>query len=149
MFSNRYNLPTIIYNISLHAGGCSNCLTEFDIFVQTSSVDNAQTAGSHDVEISFVGGEKQKFSLTNIPKKSQAKLYSFALTDCFTIFDPTNITVIAVNTDGWNIETIVTTFTDDKGRTYSGSINRKVNRWVDHKNRPEQERFVLALKNHG
>ncbi len=149
----RYILYTYIapcHNIPfLYSGSCSNCLTNFDIFVQTSGVVNAQTIGSHDVEISFRGGEKQKFSLTNIPGKKQAILYNFVLQDCFTIFDLTNITVIAVSTDGWNIQAIDTTFIDDHGRYFSGSINRNVNRWVDHEDRPEHERFVLALQNHG
>ncbi len=38
---------------------------------------------------------------------------------------------------------------DDKGRYFSGTFNRNVNRWVDNKDRPEHKRFVLALQNHG
>ncbi len=126
-------------------------MTDFNIFVQTSGVLDAETTGAHDVEISFEGGEKQKFSMTNIPNKNQAKLYNFALNNCFTIFDVTNITVIAVSTNGWNIQAIVTSFIDDKGRYFSGSIDHNVNSWVDHGDSiwPERERFVLALQNHG
>ena len=69
--------------------------------------------------------------------------------ECVTIFDVTEIKLIAVSTDGWNIETIVTTFADNKGRTYSGSIDRNVNRWVDHQDKPEYESYVLNLSRHG
>ncbi len=120
------------------------------MFVQTSSgAANALAIGSYDVEISFVGGEKQRVHLPDIPLQNQAKLYSFALKDCFTIFDVTNITLIAVSTDGWNIQSIVTYFVDDKGRYFSGSIDRNVYSWVDHKDKPEHKSFVLNLSSHG
>ncbi len=109
----------------------------------------AETAGSQDVVIFFANGKKQGMSLTNIPNKNQAKLYSFALKECSTILDVAKISVQAASTDGWNIETIVTTFADNKGRTYSGSIDRKVNRWIDHNDKPEYEKFDLKLSNHG
>ncbi len=89
--------------------------------------------------------------MPGLPPKGTAKLFSINLTalKCVTIFDVTEIRLIAVSTDGWNIETIVTTFADNKGRTYSGSIDRNVNRWVDHKDKPEYESFVLNLASHG
>ncbi len=128
-------------------------MTGFDIFAQTSGISYAQSTGPHDIQVSLASPENvatEKFTITDIPNKvNQAVLYTFALKECFTIFDVTNITLIAVSTDGWNIETIVTTFVDNGGRTYSGSIDRKVNRWVDHGDKPEYESFVLHLSNHG
>ncbi len=43
---------------------------------------------------------------------------------------------------------IVTTFADDQGRVYLGSIDRNVDRWIDLKAKPEYERFELNLIAH-
>ncbi len=126
-------------------------MTGFDIFAQTSDVQFAESLGSHDVEILFADGQKAGWKLDNLPNKNTAKLFKFDLTalECVTIFDVTEIKLIAESTDGWNIETIVTTLADNKGRTYSGSIDRNVNRWVDHGEKPEFESYVLNLSSHG
>ncbi len=138
---------------STHAGRPTfSCLTGFDVFAQTSGIKYAESAGTHNVEIMFTNGEKKTFKLTGLPPKNAAKLFSFDLpeiTQCFSIFDVANITVVAKTTKGWNIKTIVTIFADNKGRTYSGSIDRKVNRWIDHKDEPKSESFVLNLSRHG
>ncbi len=147
------SLPSCIH-FSTHAGDSScSCLTGFDIFAQTSGVTYAESpGGTHDVEILLANGEKKTLELTEFPPKNAAKLFSFDLPDntqCVSIFDIAKITVVAKSTEGWNIETIVTIFADNKGRTYSGSIDRKVNRWVDHNDKPEYESFVLNLSSHG
>ncbi len=131
-----------------------NCLTGFDIFVETSGVKYAESKGSHEAEILFSNGQKKTLKLTKLPAKNAAKLYNFdeiaENTQCKTIFDVANITVVAKSEKGWNIETIVTIFADNKGRTYSGSIDRNVNRWIDLDNdKPERESFVLSLTRHG
>ncbi len=125
---------------------CS-CLTGFDVFAETSTTKWAESSREgHNIQISFTGGKNQVFRLDGIPNKGKSKRYSFAIdtsSECHNIFDVADITILARSTDGWNIRAIVTTFADDKGRTYSGSIDRNVNRWVDHKDKPVYESFVL------
>ena len=130
-----------------------NCLTGFDIFVETSGIKYAESKGSHVAEIMFSNGQKKTLKLSKLPDKNAAKLYSFdeiteINTQCKTIFDVANITVVAKSEKGWNIETIVTIFADNMGRTYSGSIDRNVDRWIDHNDKPEYESFALNLNCH-
>ena len=96
-------------------------MTAFDVFVQTSDLSASTSSGPHEIEISFKRGDNQTFQLTGLPGVNQAKLFSFDIdntSDCYSIFDVESITVRAVSTDGWNIQTIVTIFTDSKDRTY-------------------------------
>ncbi len=126
-------------------------MTVLNVFVQTSDVSYAASSGTHEIQVIFDEGKNQTFLLTALPGVKRAKLFSFDIdttSDCYSIFDVKSIIVRAVSTDGWNIETIVTTLTDSKGHTYSGSIDNEVDRWIDHNDLPEYENFVLSVSGH-
>ena len=137
------------------AEGCA-CMESISLWVKTSNKDKAQTDEKHELEVKLTNGEIRAFKLSKIPKKRKSKLYTFNLDDpaskikCLSIFDIEGIAINAIGTNGWNINSAVTFLGDTAGRTFTGSIDRNVNAWVDHKDkdRPERERLELSLTEH-
>ena len=139
-------IKKIAFTVFPHTTG-STFLTGFDVLVQTSDTNGANKPQSNDIEVTFTSGVKETIKMTGLPDQGQAKLFSFDLIpnqQFYSISDVDQIAVIATSTIGWKIQTIVTTFTDNEGNTYSGSIDSNVNHWIQLDNQhPEYESFVL------
>ena len=129
-------------------------MESIDLWVKTSEVTYAESSGSHQLEVKLTNSETRDFKLTEIPGKGQSKLYTFDLDDpagqmkCVSIFDVESIAINAISTDGWNIESATTVLADTAKRTFTGSIDRNINAWVDHQDLPEYERLELSLTGH-
>ena len=142
---------------SIPAEGCA-CIESIDLWVKTSTVQYAESSGSHQLEVTLTSGEKRHhyFDITELPGKGQSKLYTFDLVvidsngqmKCVSIFDIESIAINAVSKDGWNINSAVTVFADTAKRTFTGSIDRNINAFVDHEDKPEFDRIELTLTGH-
>ena len=125
-----------------------------ELWVKTSTLYWAESTGPHQLEVGLSHGEKRYFKLTGIPYKGKSKLYTFDLDDparqmrCVSIFDIESIAINAICKDGWNINSATTVLTDTAKRTFTGSIDRNINAWVDHGDKPEYERLELTLTGH-
>ena len=126
-------------------------MKSIDLFAKTSTAANAESLGFHELEVKLTNDEKRRFNITGIPSKGQSKLYTFDLDDaagqmkCVSIFDIKSIAINAKYTDGWNINSAVTVLADSAGRTFTGSIDRNINAWVD---KPNYMRVDLTLTGH-
>ena len=131
--------------------GCA-CLRTVDLFAKTSSVNGAESYGTHQLQIKRLNGESDNFTLSDLPGKDKSKLWTFNLSDpmvrCAFIFDIESIAINAISGDGWNINTAVTVLVDSKDRVFTGSIDRGINAWVDHLDLPEYESIKLTLTGH-
>ena len=125
-----------------------------DLWVKTTTVKYAESSGTHRLEVKLTNSETRDFKLSGLPGKGQSKLYTFNLNDpagnmkCVSVFDIKSIAIKAVSTDGWQISCAVTVLADTAGRTFTGSIDRGINTWVDHNDKPEYERLELSLTGH-
>ena len=106
------------------------------------------------LEVTLVNSEKRRFTLTDIPLGGQSKLWTFdldnsqAVMNCVSVFDVNSIALVAASTDGWRVNSTVTILQDSRNRTYTGSIDRNVNTWVDLNSKPERKRRELTLTGH-
>ena len=138
---------------SIPTEGCA-CMKFIDLFVETSTSDWAESTGPHQLEVGLSNGEKRQFELTGPPDKGESKLYTFDLDDpagqmkCVSIFDIESIAINAVSTNGWRINSATTVLEDTAKRYFTGSIDRNINAWVDHEDKPEYERLELTLTGH-
>lgn len=123
-----------------------------DLLIKTSTVNGAESYGTHQLQIKRFNGESDNFTLSGLPVKDQSKLFTFNLNDpmvrCASIFDIESIAINAISGDGWNINTAVTILADSKDRVFTGSIDRGINAWVDHLDLPEYESLKLSLTGH-
>ena len=154
-----YVPPEINSNhFSVQNSGCA-CLRTIDLWAKTSTKFYAESPGKgHQLEVKFMDGYNKKFALSEIPGKDESKLWTFSLEDpagelpvkCPSIYDIKSITINAVSTEGWNVNSAVTILADSSGRTFTGSIDRNINAWVDHndKKNPIFEHLELTLTSH-
>ena len=125
-----------------------------DLWVKTSTLAPAASSGTHELQVTLTNGEKRNFTLSGLPEKGETQLYTFDLDDpagqmkCVSIFDIESIAINAISTDGWNIESATTVLADSAKRTFTGSIDRNFNAWVDHRDLPKYERLELSLTGH-
>ena len=140
------------------SGGC-RCLESLDVWAKTSTLLHAGTFRRHDLEILLTTGQKLVFQLRGIPSRGRSKLWTFNIYNpsspspmmpCMSVYDIESIAIDAVSSDGWNVNSIVTIFEDSYNHTFTGSIDRGINAWVDHGDPqyPQSERVELTVVGH-
>ena len=67
---------------------------------------------------------------------------------CVSIFDIKSIALVAGSNDGWRVDSAVTVLQDSKNRSFTGSIDRNINTWVDRNGMPGSKRRQLTLTGH-
>ena len=139
------------YKLSLTttAGSCINYLR---VLAYTSNVKDSQTAGNHEIELKANGLAKTaKFS--DFPDKLRGNLWTLSLADdfgfagCIRKKDVQGIAILPGNTNGWNIESIVTYVAGYKDDWELSSVDLDVNRWIDSNSEDSYKRFNLNLVN--
>ena len=109
------------------------------------------------VEIS-ANGETKSTRLPNLPGddyyKEKGDLWEIPISDfsfsssCTEISDISNLAIVAINDDGWHIESVATFASDIAGNDTPLSLDLHADRWVDvDNNHPDHARFDLSLLN--
>ena len=139
------------YKLSLTttAGSCINYLR---VLAYTSNERDSQTTttGNHEIELKADGLAKTA-TFSNFPNQLRGNLWSLSLADdfgfagCIRKKDIQGIAIIADNTNGWHIESIVTYVAGYKYDWDLSSVDLDVNKWVDTNSLDSYKRFDLNL----
>ena len=130
---------------------CS-CFRDLLILAYTSDIENSQTSGNHEIELT-VNGLAKTATFTNFPGQSRGNLWSLSLADrfgfpaaaCIRKKDIQGIALLPGNSNGWNIDSIVTYMASNGYNWELNSVDLDVNRWIDTNSEESHKRFDLNL----
>ena len=140
-----------VLSLKTTAGPCINYLY---IWVYTSSLGHNHTEDDHDVshEIELkADGIVKKMAIDNFPNATRGDQWKFSLEDdfgfdgCLRKKDIQSITLLADDSDEWNIDTIVTYVAPNEYGWILSSVDFDVNRWVDSDDDASMKQFELNL----
>ena len=119
----------------------------------TSGENYAGSDDSPAVELQAKGSTKS-VSLYDLPKDdyspNKGDLWKMDISDfqfdgCVRVDDISGVAIIAIGTDGWNIDSITTFVENNDGKFQLISQDFDVYRWIDKGDDPSYERFDLSL----
>ena len=128
---------------------CS-CYRYLRVLAYTSNIGHSQTSGNHIIELT-VDGLAKTATFTEFPGQSRGNLWSLSLSDkfgfpgCIRKKDIQGIALIPGNSDGWNIDSIVTYVASNDYNWELNSVDLDVNRWIDTDSGKFRLRFDLNL----
>ena len=139
------------YKLSLTTTAGS-CIRYLRVLAYTSDIGGSQTGAgvSHIIELK-VDGLAKTFIFTNFPNISKGDLWSLSLADdfgfpgCIRKKDIQGIALLEDNSDGWNIDSIVTYVASNSYNWELSSVDLDVDRWVDGNSLDSYKRFDLNL----
>lgn len=133
-----------------------DCLAWIYVMAFTSGIYDAGSDGQHGIEMLVTGQGSYRRSIAfydrpeNDMYSNKGDLWKIKFSDfkfpftCIKLSQLHQVSIVAISTDGWNIESIVTLVKDTTGKIQILTQDLDIHRWIDGNGDPSQKRFVLT-----